>query len=736
MARHNLALVIVLCLTLTLVSCGQSPESPAGNNGQNHGEAMDSSFAHTNRLIGETSPYLLQHAHNPVDWYPWGDEALQKAREEDKPIFLSIGYSACHWCHVMERESFENDDIAQVLNEHFIAIKVDREERPDLDEIYMSAVQVLSGSGGWPMSVWLTPDLKPFFGGTYFPPESKYGRPGFKELLLRVAELWQTRREDIEEDAGRLSAEVAKMGALTAEGGKAPELEVFNQAVVQLQSRYDARLGGFGTAPKFPHSLDIELLLQHYVLSGDAQSAEAARGSLEAMCQGGIYDHLGGGFARYSTDAGWQVPHFEKMLYDNALIAKCLVDAHLVFGSEGKVDFRFYAEQTLDWVLRDMTSAEGVFFSAYDADSEGVEGKFYVWTPGEIEAVLGKQDAELFCEVYTVTEEGNFEEKNTLHISKPLAETAHEHGMERAKLATFLAGARAKLLEKRAERVPPGLDDKAIVAWNALMIRTLAHAGVVFERPDYLQAARSAADFIVARFGRGEGRLHRTFRAGEARNPAAADDYGLLLEALIELYEASFELRYLREARGLASVLLRDFHDVENGGFYYAAADVENLYLRPKKAMDNVLPSGNSAALHALFRLGRLLDDSALLDIVDSSLVAYSDALARFGHAFPVLLQIVEARHRPREIAVVGTSGEAATEALLAVVRRQAPGSSVLAFLPASGDERAAALELIPWLEGRGLVEGRPAVYICEDFKCLAPLTDPAAVRAALQRQP
>ncbi len=709
-----------LLLLLFFFGCGSS----------SHGDDMDSADVHTNRLIDETSPYLLQHAHNPVDWYPWGEEAIAKAKEEGKPIFLSIGYSACHWCHVMERESFESEEIAAVLNEHFVAIKVDREERPDLDEIYMTAVTTLSGAGGWPMSVWLTPDLEPFYGGTYYPPESRYGRPGFKELLERIAALWATRREDVVADAGRLAEAVRRRGALTGSGSSLPEEAVVEAAVRDLLGRYDAAHGGFGAAPKFPHALDIELLLSRYGRSADPRVGAAARGSLEAMCRGGIHDHLAGGFARYSTDTRWQVPHFEKMLYDNALLARMLVEAHLAFGAEGPVDFRFYAEQTLDFVLREMTAPEGPFYSAFDADSEGEEGKFYVWTPAELEAVLG-EEAALFARCYSVTEEGNFEGRNTLHIVEPWAEIAADHGLDLPALKERLASARATLHAARAARVPPALDDKAIVAWNGLMIRALARAGLVFEREDYVEAAARAAEFILAELRREDGRLYRTWRQGEARNPAVADDYGLLIDAIVELYEATFEPAWLERARELSAILLEDFYDGENGGFYYAAKDVENLFTRPKKAFDSVLPSGNSAALLGLFKLGRLLDDGKLRATVETSLAAYADVLGRAPQAFPVQLLLVDALTHPREIAVVGTLGEPATEELLRVVRRHG-GDAPVAFLPVGAGEEAAAL--IPWLREREAVDGQPTVYICENFACQAPLTDPAAVAAALRR--
>ncbi|MFO7179270.1 MAG: thioredoxin domain-containing protein [Pseudomonadota bacterium] len=675
-----------------------------------------------NRLANETSPYLLQHANNPVDWYPWGEEALRRAREEDKPIFLSIGYAACHWCHVMERESFENPEIAEVLNRHFVSIKVDREERPDLDDVYMAATVALSGSGGWPMSVFLAPDQRPFFAGTYFPPTDRWGRPGFSTILRRIADLWANERTALLEQAERLTEHVRDQSEPAMPLPIPPS--AIDDAVEALSRSYDARHGGFGEAPKFPPHQALGLLLRHYARTKNPRSLEMARGTLDGMKNGGIYDHVGGGFARYSTDERWLVPHFEKMLYDNAQAAVVYLEAFQVTGDR---EYARVARETLDYVVREMQGAEGGYFSATDADSEGEEGKFFVFTFDEIQEILGREDAEAFCLYYDVTPEGNWEGKNVLNTPRPLASVAAELGVEPERLAERLAGARAAVYAARSHRVPPLLDDKIITAWNGLMIAAMAEGHRVLRDARYLESAERAASYLSEHLRDADGRLLRTARAGRASIPGFLEDYAYLADGLITLYEASGNERWLSWALDLAERIVRDFGEGD-GGFYATSSAHERLITRVREGHDGALPAANAVAARALVRLARHFERSDLEARAVSALHAYGQLVIRAPRAFPTTLLVLDFLLRgPIEIALVGHPGKPDTEALAAALARHFLPNRILAPVDPS---RSA--EGPPLARGKGLVNGKAAVYVCRNFVCGRPITEPEELEGAI----
>ncbi|MCS6852964.1 MAG: thioredoxin domain-containing protein [Gemmataceae bacterium] len=688
---------------------------------------MTTAAAPTNRLARESSPYLRQHATNPVDWYPWGPEALQKAKELDRPIFLSIGYSACHWCHVMEHESFQDPEIADILNRHFVSIKVDREERPDLDHIYMTAVQLLTGQGGWPMSVFLTPDLQPFFGGTYFPPDDRYGRPGFKRLLLAVAEAWQTRREALVGQAEEITRHLRQSDRVPTATGRLDE-QLLRQAVAQLRRVYDPVHGGFGAAPKFPHPIDLRLLLRTAVRFRDDESLGMARHTLDRMAHGGIYDHLGGGFHRYSTDAQWLVPHFEKMLYDNALLSLVYLEAYQL---TREPFYRGIVEETLNYVLREMTSPEGPFYSSQDADSEGVEGKFFVWSAAEIERVLGKEVAETFNYVYEVSEEGNWEGRNILHRTKTDAQCARLLGLSEAELTARLAEARRRLLEVRSQRVWPGRDEKILTSWNALMIASLASAGAALDDPQYTSAAVRAAEFILERMRTSDGRLLRTWSAGsEPKLDAYLEDYAFLIDALVSLYEATLSPRWVAEAIKLAETMLADFSDAGEAGLFYTSSRHESLLMRSKEFIDGSIPSSNAMAATGLLRLGALTGRTDLRRRAEAILEAASGLMDRSALAAGQFLVALDFLLGPvRELAVVGDLADAETQRVLRAIRTRFLPNKLVAFRSRSEPEPT-------WTP---LLQGKPAAdtvmtYICQDFTCAAPLAGPEALEKALEK--
>jgi uncharacterized protein len=692
-----------------------------------------------NRLAHETSPYLRQHANNPVDWYPWGPEALERARQLDRPIFLSIGYSACHWCHVMEHESFENEEVAHLLNDNFVSIKVDREERPDLDQIYMTSVQLLNqGQGGWPMSVFLLPDLRPFSGGTYFPPDDRYGRPGFKRVLRTLAEWWKMRRADINEAAGDITERIRSLGQLEpGEGDFGPKM--LQHAVSYLERVFDTVHGGFGQAPKFPHPMDVRMLLRAWKRFGDDHALHMAKHTLERMAMGGIYDHLGGGFARYSTDARWLVPHFEKMLYDNALLVPCYLET---FQATGEAFFREIAEETLAWVERDMTSPEGPFYSTLDADSEGQEGKFYVWNAAEIEQVLGKDEAALFNAVYSVDPDGNWHEEaahsphgnatptNILHRLKTWSQCARLLQIEEGELRRRLAASRRPLLEVRNRRVWPGRDEKVLTAWNGLMIGAFALAAQALDEPRYAAVAAKAADFILTRMRMPDGRLYRTYGAGSTpKLNGYLEDYAFLIDALVTLYEATFTPRWLAEALQLADVMIDQFWDATDGGFFYTGRAHEALIARNKDPHDNAIPSGNSMAVTGLLRLVKLSGRSDLQEKAETTLKLYRGLLASHPTAAAQMLVALDFYLGPvDEFAVVGDATSDETRRVLRVIRGRFRPNRVVAMKSA---DDAATEKLIPLLADKPL-SAVTTTYICRDFACQAPLVGTAAVEAAL----
>jgi uncharacterized protein YyaL (SSP411 family) len=676
---------------------------------------------HQNRLAAETSPYLLQHAGNPVDWYPWGSEALERAKREDKPIFLSIGYAACHWCHVMERESFENPAIAQLLNDNFVAIKVDREERPDLDDIYMAATVAVSGGGGWPMSVFLTPDQEPFFAGTYFPPADRYGRPGFPTLLTRIAELWRKERPSLFAQARELTEHVRKQSE--ARPPSPVSGESIARAVLQFSSSFDEKFGGFGTAPKFPPHQGLRLLLNHHRRSGDARALEMVKVTLDGMKNGGIYDHVGGGFARYSTDERWLVPHFEKMLYDNAQLAVAYLEGFQVTQDP---EYRRIAMETLDYVAREMQGKDGGYFSATDADSEGEEGKFFVFLPEDIDDILGKDDAEAFCLHYDITVQGNWEGKNVLNTPRSLERTAADLGVSAEALREQLARSRRAVYAARAKRVPPLLDDKALAAWNGLMIEAMAEGYRVLRETRYLDSARRAAGFVLEHLRRPDGGLYRTARGGFAHIPAFLEDYAYVSDALVSLYEVSGEQRWLDEALRLAERMLRDF-GAEGGAFFQTAKEQGKLIARVREGHDGALPSPNAVAAHALARLGHHFDRPELVARAESALTVYGAAIERAPRAFATTLRVLDfLLEGPTELVLVGAPGAPDTEALSRAIAGVFLPNRLLAL---SDPERA---NETPPARGKTSVAGRAALYVCRHFTCQAPITSADAVVRAL----
>jgi uncharacterized protein YyaL (SSP411 family) len=676
-----------------------------------------------NHLESETSPYLLGHARNPVDWYPWAPEALERAKREDKPIFLSIGYAACHWCHVMERESFENEAIAKLLNEHFVSIKVDREERPDLDEIYMTATVALSGSGGWPMSVFLTPEQEPFFAGTYYPPSDKYGRPGFPTLLTRIAELWSTRREDLLKQATELTLHV-RGGYELPPAASIPE-SATEQAIEELARSFDPRWGGFGQAPKFPPAPALFLLARHRQRSGDQRSLRLLTVTLDGMKNGGMYDQVGGGFARYSTDERWLVPHFEKMLYDNAELARVYLEALQLTRDP---EYRRVASETLDYVTREMQGADGGYFSATDADSEGEEGKFFVWKLDEIQALLDRDDAERFAFFYDVTAEGNWEEKNVLWRRHTLEEAARSLGERPEVLEASLARSRKTLYEARAKRVPPLLDDKVIAAWNGLMIGAMAEGFRVLRERRYLASAERAAAYVFGTLRRPDGGLFRTARHGRAHLDACLEDYAYLADAFVTLYEAGAPLVWLERALELAERIVADFADGP-GAFFATARGHERLVARPREGHDGALPNANAVAARALARLARHFDRAELAARAEAVLDAFGAMVARAPRAFATALVALDfVREAPVELVVVGRSGAPDREALEAALAERYLPRRIVGHV----DPDAKARGGLPLLDGKALSGGRAALYVCRNYACERPVTDPLEIERAL----
>lgn len=682
-----------------------------------------------NRLAGSTSPYLLQHVDNPVAWEPWGDDALRRARDEDKPIFLSVGYSACHWCHVMAHESFESEAVAAALNPHFVCIKVDREERPDIDAVYMAAVQLLTGRGGWPMSVFLTPALEPFFAGTYFPPEPRHGMPSFPQVIAAVAAAWRERRESVAKQAAEITAAIARPPA--AAGGPAPDATLLDAAAAALARGYEPAYGGFGSAPKFPHAMDLRLLLRTFERSGRAADLEMVAHTLTCMAAGGIHDHLGGGFARYSVDDRWLVPHFEKMLYDNALLATAYLEAFLVTGRD---EFAAVVRHTLDYVLRDMTDPDGGFWSAEDADSEGEEGRYYVWTPAEVAGVLGAVEAELFCAAYDVTEQGNFEGRSILNLRRPLAALARERGLDPHDVSRRLAVSRGRLLDARRLRVRPGTDDKVLVAWNGLAIDALARAGETLGEPRYVAAAARAADFLLRSCRDAAGRLAHQWRRGRASGLAFADDLACLAEGLVSLHAATFDERWIDEACLLADTLLGvdGFVDSGTGGLFQTSAAHERLPVRQADLFDQATPGSTGMAATALARLAALSGRERYREAALRAVAAAAGIATRAPGAVPQSLLALDFLLGPDEEAViVGDLGTAATRAVLAALRSRFRPRAVTAARSGAGGTDSQPRTLDGLFAGRAGTAGEATLYLCRGRVCAAPATGAAAVAAA-----
>jgi uncharacterized protein YyaL (SSP411 family) len=664
-----------------------------------------------NRLARETSPYLLQHQHNPVDWYAWGEEAFTRARAEDRPILLSVGYSACHWCHVMEHESFENSATAALMNESFVNVKVDREERPDVDQIYMQAVQAMTGHGGWPMTVFLTPDGAPFYGGTYFPPTDRHGLPGFPRLLEAISDAWRTRRREVLQSSQQIAAELNRAEALRGATALLTDA-ILRTAFQGVHAQFDDRLGGLGGAPKFPQPMIWEFVLRFWKRTGNADAARMVKTTLTRMARGGIYDQLGGGFHRYSVDAQWLVPHFEKMLYDNGQLASLYLHAWLAFRDP---EYRRVTEETLDYLLREMTAPAGGFYSAQDADSEGEEGKFFVWTADEIRGVLGP-DADVVLPYWGVDQGSNFEGRSVLWVpGQPDPER--------------VAGARRLLFEGRARRVRPARDDKVLAAWNGLACRAFAEAGRALGRSDYVAAAVKSAEFLTTLMRDADGRLLRTWKDGRAKLKGYLEDYAMVAAALLDVYEATFARQWLDAARGLADDMRRLFWDADLDGFYDTGTDHERLIVRPRNVYDNAVPSGTSVAIETLLRLAVLTGDSRYETCALAALRPLADLMGRHPTAFGRFLCAHDFNVGPRvEVAVLMPPGDAAQPLMAELFGRYLPNR----VTAGARDDDAAAVAGLPLLEGRHAIGGRATAFVCRNYACDLPATDPATLARQL----
>jgi len=670
-----------------------------------------------NRLIKETSPYLLQHAENPVDWYPWGDEALTRARTEDRPILLSIGYSACHWCHVMGHESFENEEVARLMNENFVNIKVDREERPDLDTVYMEAVQAITGSGGWPLTIFLTPEGKPFYGGTYFPLEDGRGLPGFSRVLRTVSDAYRNRRSEVERATGQIMTVLSS----NAVGNATTEqlgVDILDQAYLALKLDFDSENGGFGQAPKFPQPMVLEFLLRHYYRTADKDALNIVMLTLEKMAKGGIYDQIGGGFHRYATDGYWLVPHFEKMLYDNALLSHLYLHAYLVTKTPL---FRRIAEETIDYVLREMTSMEGGFYSTHDADSEGKEGKYYIWLLDEIRKALDEKTANVIIEYYGINERGNFEGQNILHAV----------GNQQSEEPGIIRQAKALLLKEREKRVKPGRDDKILSAWNGLMLASLTEVACVLDRNDYLEKAVANGSFLLNAMV-SEGYLKHSYREGKTSTEGYLEDYAMVIEGLLNLHQATFSGKWLKEAIRLADIIVDEFWDESDGIFYDTGTRHQALFLRPRSTHDGATPSGSSSATLALMKISRLTGNQRLEKIAIKSLqnmreIMYHHPLGSGNWLCSLDFHL----SAPKEIAVIGQRNNTMTMKLLRVLFNSWIPNKVVAAREPDDTGHLADLVL---LENRGMINNQPTVYLCEQYSCQTPVNDPNVLREQLSR--
>lgn len=706
-----------LLLTLLVVSAGCDRFLSPFRKPSATGEAPLENNKNRNRLAKEKSPYLLQHADNPVDWYPWGDEAFTKAKKEDKPIFLSIGYYTCHWCHVMEHESFENEEVAAILNEHFVSIKVDREERPDVDEIYMTAVQAMTRHGGWPLTAFLTPELKPFFGGTYFPPEDRYGRPGFKTLLARIIDSWTNKREDVEKNGEQMARHLQQ---ITQTRPGELDRDILDKGQKQIEGNFDETWGGFSPRPKFPRPHNLFFLLRRFADNGDKDLLRKIEKTLEAMADGGIYDHLGGGFHRYSTDEKWLIPHFEKMLYDNALLTRAYLEAYQVTKKER---YKTIAQETLEYIRRDMTSKEGAFYAAEDADSEGEEGTFYVWTPDQVETLLGEENGKIFCAFHGVTSKGNFENgTSALHTPNTLEAVAKQFQKDPKELAIQLGDMRTELFVARNERVRPNLDDKIITGWNGLMISAHTTAYRTLHVESYLKIAEKAAQFVLNNLRAKDESLFRRWRAGDARYPAVLDDYAFFIQALLDLYESTLEATWLEEAVRLSDLMIRNLSDKTNGGFFLSEPRPD-LLAQSKEAYDGAIPSGNSVAANNLIRLAELTGNTKYQENADNTVKAFSSSIKRHPAGFPqMLLAWDHITSKRREIVIAGQREAPDTKAMLKLIHSQFLPNTVLSWVPEEGPNKELENLLKP-TKGKKSKEGKATAYVCQNYACRYPVT-------------
>lgn len=701
-----------------------------------------------NLLSREKSPYLLQHANNPVHWYPWGDDAFAKAKAEDKPVFLSVGYSTCHWCHVMEHESFEKPEIAEVMNKYFVSIKVDREERPDIDNIYMKAVMSLTGSGGWPMSVFLTHDRKPFYGGTYFPPESQWGRPGFKELLLSIHDAWQNKRSELVKTSHSITQNLqSKSFWGQVAGNPMPDEGTLRSAYGQYAQRFDSRYGGFGGAPKFPSSHNLSYLLRYWKRANEAKALEMVEKTLTEMAKGGMYDHIGGGFHRYSTDQRWHIPHFEKMMYDQAILAKTYLEAY-----QGTKEEKYAqtAREIFEYVLRDMTDSRGGFYSAEDADSlppekftnmtpaeglsgEKTEGAFYLWPYQEVVELLGKEKAEIFDYYYGVEPRGNalsdphgeFRGKNIFYVAHSLDETAQKFGKSPEEIKKILDESKNKLFDVRKFRPRPHLDDKVLVDWNGLMISSLALGSRVLDEPRYREAAEKSAQFILSTLVRKDGRLLHRYRDGEAGILGTLEDYAFFIHGLIDLYEATFKEEYLKESKRLTEDMIKLFWDEKEGGFFFTATDAEKLLIREKEIYDGAIPSGNSIAALDLLRMGRLTLNREWEKKAQEYFKSFGQELSSSPSAYAQSMSALDFAIGPsREIVLAGQKDDPQTQEMLKNLYNRFIPNKVVIFRPVSDEEAKGIIDLIPFVKGQRALEGKTTAYVCKNFNCEFPTND------------
>lgn len=701
---------------------------------------------HTNRLVREKSPYLLQHAHNPVDWYPWGEEAFQKAKREGRPIFLSVGYSTCHWCHVMEEESFSNPEIAKLMNEHFVSIKVDREERPDVDNVYMQVVMAMTGSGGWPMTVILTPALEPFFGGTYFPPEDRWGSPGLKTLLNTIAQKWKTDRKQILESSGSITGAIRAEAQTKAAESRVLGEKTLEKAYQQLRSQFDSRFGGFGRAPKFPRSHTLSFLLRYWKRAGDPGALEMVGKTLQEMAKGGMYDHIGGGFHRYSTDGEWRVPHFEKMLYDQAILSKTYLEA---YQATGKEEYAAIAREIFEYVLRDMTGPHGAFYSAEDADSapdpaypkEKSEGAFYLWSQDEILKALGKEKADIFNFHFGVGPNGNapqdphgeFKGQNILYVAHATDETAKRFEKSQEEVRAALEASKEILFSIRSKRLPPHLDDKILTDWNGLMISSLAFGSRVLNEPRYRDAAQKAADFLLENMKRKDGRLMHRYREGEVAIAGFIEDYAFFTHGLYDLYEATFDPRYLEEAKFFLQDMFRLFWDEAGRGFFFTGSDSEKLIARTKELYDGAIPSGNSVAALSLLRAGRLTMDRKIEDWGRSTLDAFSAEVDRFPSGYSQMLIALDFAIGPSgEIVIAGGAEESGTQEMIRVVYSRFLPNKVVALHPTEGTMAKKIEALSPFIKDQIALGGQPTAYVCENYICAFPTTEVSQLKRLL----